>query len=217
MGSKERKLTMHKKIIVYYDEDPDAITQFKINTIYDWDNHINYTRDAIISILHNVGDTSAIVSRLMKNQEDIGHILVPYYGNNNATLFTNLLKEHVSLTADIVNGIKSNSNIDQITNKWRENASAIATLLAKLDPHNWPQQITLKKLNEHLDHTLQNIYAQHRHDWGADLAEFDVIHKSIFELANYISEGIIDRYPEHFVRYTDYTPPIKMVDYTKDK
>ncbi len=208
---------MPKKIIVYYDEDPEAITKFKINLINEWNRHINYTRDAIISVLHNVGDTNLILPELMKNQENIGNIIAPYYGQSNAIALATLLKTHISLAAQLIQEVKNHQPTDETNAKWKQNAKDIAILLAHLDPYYWPADVTTKLFDMHLDHTLHDIYMQERKDWGADLADFDAIQKSAIDMADYIATAIIHKFPEHFVRYTEHTPPMRMLDYTKDK
>src|SRR5438309_1072643 len=60
-----------------------------------WEDHITYTRNAIISLLGSLPDVDAVSARLMKNQEDIGNAVKPYYGNDAGTKLTGLLKEHI--------------------------------------------------------------------------------------------------------------------------
>src|SRR6185436_9114971 len=45
-----------------------------------WEDHITYTRNYIISALGGLGDADAVAARLMKNQEEIGNAIKPFYG-----------------------------------------------------------------------------------------------------------------------------------------
>ena len=46
-----------------------------------WEDHITWTRLAIISLESGTPDTDATVARLLRNQTDIGNAIKPYYGN----------------------------------------------------------------------------------------------------------------------------------------
>ena len=45
-----------------------------------WEDHITWTRLAIISLETGSPDTDATVARLLKNQTDIGNAVNPFYG-----------------------------------------------------------------------------------------------------------------------------------------
>jgi len=45
-----------------------------------WEDHITYTRNYIISALADLLDVDAVAKRLLRNQNDIGDAIAPYYG-----------------------------------------------------------------------------------------------------------------------------------------
>ncbi len=65
-----------------------------------WEDHITWTRLAIISLTTGSPDTEATVGRLLKNQTDIGNAVKPFYGEAAGTKLTGLLREHI-LTAHV--------------------------------------------------------------------------------------------------------------------
>ena len=45
-----------------------------------WEDHITWTRLAVISLISGSPDTNATVARLLRNQADIGNAVKPFYG-----------------------------------------------------------------------------------------------------------------------------------------
>src|SRR5436190_4784520 len=44
-----------------------------------WEDHVTWTRLAIVSLVAGLADTNATVGRLMQNQADIGNAIRPFY------------------------------------------------------------------------------------------------------------------------------------------
>jgi len=76
--------------------------------------------------------------RLFKNQENIGNAIVPFYNKEAGEKLTTILKEHISLAANIVTAAKSNNKakLDEEMKKWYKNADDIAAFLSSANP-NW--------------------------------------------------------------------------------
>ena len=45
-----------------------------------WEDHVTWTRLAVISLVAGTPDTEATVARLLQNQTDIGNAIKPFYG-----------------------------------------------------------------------------------------------------------------------------------------
>src|SRR5215210_8895438 len=61
-----------------------------------WEDHVTWTRLAIISFAHDLPDLPATQDRLLRNQADIGNAIKPYYGRAAGNELTALLKEHIT-------------------------------------------------------------------------------------------------------------------------
>ena len=199
---------MPNVIVVHYEEDPESIIQFRLDSIYNWNDHINFTRDAIISMLAGLNDINAITDRLTQNQADIGNMLVPYYGDNTASGFTDLLNTHISIASNIIQAISTGKDITDLTTNWQSNAKDISSYLEMLDSDNWPATNTVDLLNTHMQCTIDEINARASKDWVGDIQAYDKVHKSIVDLAEYFSGGIITKFPEKFVKYDSYPTPV---------
>ena len=67
-----------------------------------WEEHVTWTRLAVISLTTDAPDTSATVGRLLQNQTDIGNAVKPYYGAAAGDGLTSLLREHILIAADLI-------------------------------------------------------------------------------------------------------------------
>ena len=50
-----------------------------------WEEHIVYTRNFIISALAGLDDTATVADRLLRNQDDLGAAIKPFYGEEAGT------------------------------------------------------------------------------------------------------------------------------------
>src|SRR6185369_11812704 len=62
-----------------------------------WEDHITYTRNYIISALADLPDQDAVAQRLLKNQDDIGNAIKPFYGDAAGQKLAGLLRDHITI------------------------------------------------------------------------------------------------------------------------
>src|SRR5437763_654076 len=67
-----------------------------------WEDHITWTRVYIIDALAGLPDANAAAARLLKNQDDIGAAIVPYYGAAAGSQLTSLLKQHIMIATEVL-------------------------------------------------------------------------------------------------------------------
>jgi hypothetical protein len=61
---------------------PRPAEQLRLDMRMLWEEHITYTRNYIISALGDLPDQDAVAKRLLRNQDDIGNAIKPYYGED---------------------------------------------------------------------------------------------------------------------------------------
>ena len=161
-----------------------------------WNDHVLYTRLYIVSATQKLGDKDATAKRLMRNQEEIGDAIKPYYGDAAGEKLETLLKEHITIATEIVDAAMAGDNPkkDAGAKRWGTNAEAIATMLSGANP-NWPKADLAKMLNQHLEYTTEEVTAQLKEDWDKSIESYDRISKQATEMADAISSGIAKQFP----------------------
>ena len=161
-----------------------------------WEDHITYTRNAIISLLGSQPDIDAVSARLMKNQEDIGNAVKPYYGNDAGTKLTALLKEHISEAVDVVKDAKAGDKTKLAADqkKWSDNGKQIADFLAAANP-NWDKAMLEGMLQKHLDLTTGEVTNRLAKNWAADINSYDEGHDHMLMFADVLTDGIAKQFP----------------------
>jgi hypothetical protein len=165
-----------------------------------WEDHITWTRLAIVSFVHDLPDLPATQARLLRNQTDIGNAIKPYYGRAAGNQLTALLKEHIVGAVALLQAAKAGDQgaIDQRTAEWYANGSEIADFLHEANPHNWPRRALRQMMKGHLDQTLREAVHRLQGDYDADIHDYDEIHQHILVMADALSAGIVKQFPRRF-------------------
>lgn len=164
-----------------------------------WEDHITYTRNYIISTLAGLPDADKIAERLLKNQDDIGDAIKPYYGDDAGKQLSLLLRDHILIAADIVKAAKAGDNnaVDAGQKKWHDNGNQIAEFLSSANP-NWNKKDLSDMLAKHLELTTAEVVSRLKKDWDADIKAYDEGHEHMLMFADLLSEGIIKQFPDKF-------------------
>jgi len=164
-----------------------------------WEDHITWTRLFIVSAIADLPDKDPTAGRLLQNQADIGAAIAPFYGDQAGAALTALLREHILGAADLLAAAMSGdqSEIAQQRARWYGNANDIADFLAAANPA-WSKHDLREMMREHLDQTLAEATARLRSDWAEDIADYEQIHLHILAMADVLSAGIIQQFPERF-------------------
>jgi hypothetical protein len=146
-----------------------------------------------------LSDADAAASRLLKNQEDMGTAIVPYYGEDAGRKLSDLLKQHIMIAVELVADAKGGDNgkFAKDDQRWTDNASEIATFLAGANP-NWPEKDVMDLLALHLQLTKGEVTARLNKDWNAAVKAFDDIFTEIMVLADALYDGLVAQFPEKF-------------------
>ena len=165
-----------------------------------WEDHVTWTRLAIVSFAHDLPDLPATQARLLKNQEHIGNAVKPYYGKAAGNQLTALLKEHIVGAVALLTAAKAGDQalINQRSDEWYVNGNEIADFLHEANPRNWSRKAMRAAMKAHLDDTLDEAVNRLGGNYEADVRDYDRIHDHILMMADTLSRGIIKQFPRKF-------------------
>lgn len=165
-----------------------------------WEDHVTWTRLAIISLTTDSPDTDATVGRLLENQTDIGDAIEPFYGETAGQELTRLLREHILIAADLVAAARAGDQaaVADAQSRWTTNADEIAGFLASANPRSWTLDEMRAMMHEHLRLTTNEALARLQGEWAADVAAYDQIHLQALEMADMLATGIVEQFPRRF-------------------
>jgi hypothetical protein len=161
-----------------------------------WTDHVVWTRGYIVAAVANDPSASAASARLLKNQEDIGNAIKPFYGVDAGNKLTALLKDHILIAVDLVTAAKAGdkTKVADADRRWHDNARDIATFLSNANP-NWPHHGLLMMLNDHLRLTTEEATARIEKRWTDDANTFDKIYDQAIKMADELAAGIVKQFP----------------------
>ena len=184
---------------------PAAATTAKAARFHDdmrklWEDHITWTRLAIVSFAGGLPDLQATEARLLKNQSDIAAAIRPYYGQAASRQLRDLLRQHILGAVALLQAAKSGDNaaLTKAHDAWYTNGNQVADFLSKANPRNWPHGEMRSMMKTHLDQTLKEAVDRLNGRFGADIADYDAVHRHILEMADMLSDGIVAQFPARF-------------------
>jgi hypothetical protein len=179
------------------DSKCNARSELKIELRKLWEDHVAWTRNVMLNIIDDLPGKDEAVKRLLKNQDDIGDAMKPFYGEKTGEDLTKLLHTHIFEAGDLLKAIKINDKIaiDNISIGWYENADSIAELLCHANP-NWNLVEMKTMMHKHLEITTEEALARKRKDYNGDIAAYDKVRIEIAKMSDMFYYGILDQFPE---------------------
>src|SRR5436189_3555812 len=86
-----------------------AAAELRTNMRKLWEDHVTWTRNVIFCLADDLPGKDIAVKRLLKNQDDIGNAIKPYYGEEAGKKLTDLLYPHINISAEVVLAAKANN------------------------------------------------------------------------------------------------------------
>jgi hypothetical protein len=184
---------------------PTATTKVEAAAFQDemrrlWEDHVTWTRLAIVTFADGSAGFDVTAARLLKNQDDIGDAIKPFYGDAAGDQLTALLKDHIGIAVELLQAAKAGDDaaFGRANTAWYANSDEIADFLAAANPRHWPQDTMRAAMRGHLDQTLAEAGHELSGDYAASVADYDEIHHHILGMADVLSSGIVRAFPHRF-------------------
>lgn len=161
-----------------------------------WEQHVVWTRLAIISTVFGLPDIDFVTKRLLRNPKDFAAVLKPLYGEQAATRFEDLLTSHLVIAADLITAAKSGDTgaAADAEKRWYANADEIAAFLASINPF-WSEQQWKTMLYKHLELTKTEAVDLITGKYEDSISTFDQIEQQALEMADMMTNGIVRQFP----------------------
>ena len=160
-----------------------------------WTEHVVWTRAFVNSTIFGLPDLNPVTTRLLQNPGDFANVLSQYYGARTANRFEELLTEHLTIAADLVNALKAGDTkkAEEKNKQWYQNADEIAKFLGTINPY-WDEGMWREMLFDHLDLLTEEIEDILSGNYEAGVKIFDTIQKQALQMADVMAEGMIKQF-----------------------
>ncbi|MDR3644184.1 MAG: LysM domain-containing protein [Clostridia bacterium] len=156
-----------------------------------WEQHVMWTRLAIISAAAGLPDMNLTVARLLRNASDMEAALRPFYGDAAAAQFGSLIKNHLLIALQLVSAAKAGNTqaAQEAERQWYANADAIAEALSTMNPYISKEEFR-RMLYNHLAMTKAEAVARLSGDFANDIRLYDSIEQQALSMADMMSDAI---------------------------
>jgi hypothetical protein len=165
-----------------------------------WEDHVTWTRLAIVTFADGSPSFDATSGRLLQNQRDIGDAIKPFYGPAAGNKLTALLHDHITIAVELLQAAKAGDTdaFNAANTRWYANGNDIADFLAAANPRSWPDAVMRADMKEHLDQSLAEAAHELHGEYAANVSDYEGIHAHILMMADQLSAGIIAQFPSRF-------------------
>ena len=165
-----------------------------------WEDHVTWTRLAIVTFADGSQGFGATATRLLQNQTDIGNAIAPFYGTAAAQQLSSLLHDHITIAVQLLQDARAGDTAAFAADKasWYANANQIADFLSAANPRFWPDATMREAMKEHLDQTLAEAVDELSGNYPASVNDYEAIHLHILAMADLLSSGIMNQFPARF-------------------
>lgn len=157
-----------------------------------WLEHVNWTRMTIISIVFGLPDLPFVQKRLLQNATDLGNCLRPFYGDQIADRYAELIKEHLVIAAELVtaavNGDAATAEAKE--KEWYRNADDIVMFLSSINPCLNKEELR-KMFYTHLSLTKDEAVTMIQKNYQKDIEIFDEIEAEALAMSDMIASAIV--------------------------
>ncbi len=164
-----------------------------------WEQHVYWTRMAVLSTVFGLPDVEFVTNRLLRNPKDFEAALRPFYGEDIAAQFAALLTTHLEIAGELVQAAKAGDSAAaaDAEKRWYANADQIAAFLDSINPY-WSEQEWQKLLHDHLAMTKTEAVDIITQKYVDSINVFENIEQEALVMADLMTQGIVKQFPQYF-------------------
>lgn len=159
-----------------------------------WLSHVYWTRMLLMAVAADTPDVQLLGERAVQTADEITDVFAKYLPIAVTRQLRNLLVEHVEMTGEVMQSLKSGNmeGYDELIRNWYANTNQIAALLANVNPYFGGRE-TRNMLLNHLDLTREEIEQQINGEYAQSIDTFRDIEKQALEMADHFTMGLMAR------------------------
>lgn len=164
-----------------------------------WEQHMEWTYATVAAFAAGTPGLTASLDRLLRNQNDIGDAIKPYYGKKAGNALARLLRTHINEAVPVLTAAQSGdqAGLDEAIKAWRANAKKIADFLASANPH-WGKADMEMMMATHIDQTVAYAAAQLQGDYARSIRLYGHAEHHMLRMSDMLSHGIVAQFPDRF-------------------
>ena len=154
-----------------------------------WIDYLVWVKDYIFLLMLRQSGMQYVEERLMRLTTEIVDFLMPYYGEQVAKQFGDLMKRHIGFISQYVAVVQSNEALEPIREALYADIDEMARLFASINPY-WDETTwrTVLQNESYLEESM--ILALHHNGYGEAIAQYDDIYANTEKIIAYMTDGI---------------------------
>jgi hypothetical protein len=180
-------------------KDSSAVTALHSAMRTLWAQHMEWTYATVVAFAGDSPGLQATMTRLLRNQADIGTAVAGFYGADAGKQLADLLTTHINEAVPVLVAAKAGDTtaLTKAVDDWYANAQAIADFLASANPA-WNQGEMRQMMKEHITQTIGYASAVLGGNYGDAVTKYDEAEAHMTEMADMLSDGIVAQFPAKF-------------------
>lgn len=164
-----------------------------------WGQHMEWTYATVAAFAVSSPGLDASLNRLLRNQDDIGDAVKPFYGTKAGNALAALLRKHIKDAVPVLVAAKNGDTtaFNKAEKAWYRNAKQIADFLAAANPA-WHRRAMEKMMRTHITQTTTYAADQLQGHYGRSIRDYNTAERHMMAMADMLSAGIVQQFPHRF-------------------
>jgi hypothetical protein len=179
--------------------DTSAQTELRVAMRSLWAQHMEWTYATVVAFASDSPALQATITRLLRNQTEIGDAVNPYYGTEAGKKLTDLLRTHIEEAVPVLTAAKAGdkAGLSTAVDAWYANAREIADFLAAANPV-WKKGEMRQMMKAHITQTIGYASDVLGGNYASAIDKYDQAEAHMLEMADMLTAGLVKQFPDKF-------------------